>query len=79
MSQSLRTSELIVGFIGFPAAQAFVRGGHIVYGQTRSEDSKGDLVREEIVPVVLDPGSDEGVQAFVELAKDVDVGKYLTT
>ena len=65
----------MVGFIGLPAAQAFVRAGHIVYGQTRSEKSTGDLVKDEIIPVVLDPGSDEGVEAFVKLAKDVDVGE----
>jgi len=67
--------KLMIGFIGLPAAQAFVRAGHIVYGQTRSEQSTGDLVKEEIIPVVLDPGSDEGVEAFVKVAKDVDVGE----
>jgi hypothetical protein len=63
-----------VGFIGLPAAQAFVRGGHIVYGQTRSEKLKGELTKEEIIPIVLDPATDEGVKAFVEVAKNVDVG-----
>ena len=66
----------MIGFIGLPAAQAFARGGHIVYGQTRSEKSTGDLVKEEIIPVVLDPGSGEGVEAFVKVAKDVDVGEF---
>jgi len=63
------------GFIGLPTAQAFVRAGHIVYGSTRSDNSKGELIKEEIIPVVLDPGSNEGVEAFVEIAKDVDVGE----
>ena len=71
-----RISKLMIGFIGLPAAQAFVRGGHIVYGQTRSKKSTGDLVKEEIIPVVLDPGNDEGVEAFVKVAKDVDVGEF---
>jgi nucleoside-diphosphate-sugar epimerase len=64
----------MIGFIGLPTAQAFVRGGHIVYGQSRSEKSKGELIKEEIVPVILDPSTDEGVKAFVDVAKDVDVG-----
>ena len=63
-----------VGFIGLPAAQAFVRGGHIVYGQSRSEKSKEDLIKEEIIPIVLDPATDDGVRSFVEIAKNVDVG-----
>jgi hypothetical protein len=45
-----------------------------VYGQSRSEKSKGGLIKEEIIPVVLDPATDEGVKAFVDLAKHVDVG-----
>lgn len=65
----------LAGFIGLPTAQAFVRAGHIVYGSTRSDKPKGQLVKEEIVPVVLDPENDEGVKAFVEVAKDVDVGE----
>jgi nucleoside-diphosphate-sugar epimerase len=73
--ESLQLSRLMIGFIGLPAAQAFVRAGHMVYGQTRSEKSTGELVKEEIIPVVLDPGSDEGVEAFVKVAKDVDVGE----
>ncbi len=35
------------GFIGFPAAQAFVRAGHIVYGQTRSAAKAKQLAAEE--------------------------------
>ena len=35
------------GFIGFPAAQAFVRAGHIVYGQTRSASKAKQLATEE--------------------------------
>jgi len=67
--------SLISGFIGLPAAQAFVRAGHIVYGQTRSEKSSQSLAKEEIIPLVLDPSTDEGLEAFAALAKKVDVGK----
>ncbi|OCB91467.1 NAD-binding protein [Sanghuangporus baumii] len=35
------------GFIGFPAAQALVRAGHEVYGQTRNPDKAKLLVSEE--------------------------------
>ncbi|KAI0714259.1 NAD(P)-binding protein [Cerioporus squamosus] len=42
------------GFIGLPAAQAFVRAGHVVYGQTRSAAKAKQLVGEEIIPVVAD-------------------------
>lgn len=43
------------GFIGLPVAQAFVRAGHIVYGQTRSEEKARQLVAEEIIPIVCGP------------------------
>ncbi|KAF9074228.1 hypothetical protein BDP27DRAFT_1359735 [Rhodocollybia butyracea] len=42
------------GAIGFPVAQALVRAGHIVYGQTRSEAKAQQLAAEEIIPVVCD-------------------------
>ncbi|TFY69635.1 hypothetical protein EVJ58_g303 [Rhodofomes roseus] len=42
------------GFIGFGAAQALVRAGHIVYGVTRSEDKKKTLAAEEIIPIVAE-------------------------
>ncbi|RDX57332.1 NAD(P)-binding protein [Lentinus brumalis] len=42
------------GFIGLPAAQAFVRAGHVVYGQTRSAAKAKQLVAEEITPVIAD-------------------------
>ncbi|KAJ8469811.1 hypothetical protein ONZ51_g8747 [Trametes cubensis] len=42
------------GFIGLPVAQAFVRAGHIVYGQTRSAAKAKQLAAEEIIPVVAD-------------------------
>ncbi|KAI0649159.1 NAD-P-binding protein [Trametes meyenii] len=40
------------GFIGFPMAQAFVRAGHVVYGQTRSSDKAKRLATEEMIPIV---------------------------
>jgi len=46
------------GFIGFPAAQALVRAGHIVYGQTRSQENAKRIAAEEIIPIVCDPESD---------------------
>ncbi|KAI0671698.1 NAD-P-binding protein [Trametes maxima] len=42
------------GFIGFPMAQAFVRAGHVVYGQTRSSDKAKQLAAEEITPIVAE-------------------------
>ncbi|OSD06535.1 NAD(P)-binding protein [Trametes coccinea BRFM310] len=42
------------GFIGLPVAQAFVRAGHVVYGQTRSATKSMQLAAEEIIPVVAD-------------------------
>ena len=45
------------GFIGFPTSQAFLRSGHIVYGQTRSQSS---AAASEIVPVVCDPYVEAG-------------------
>ncbi|KAJ3822765.1 hypothetical protein F5878DRAFT_577591 [Lentinula raphanica] len=46
------------GFIGFPAAQALIRAGHTVYGQTRSQAKATRLQAEEIIPIVCDPESD---------------------
>jgi len=41
------------GTIGFPVAQAFLRAGHIVYGQTRSESKVKQLATEESAHVPL--------------------------
>ncbi|KAJ3787943.1 NAD(P)-binding protein [Lentinula aff. detonsa] len=57
------------GFIGFPAAQALVRAGHTVYGQTRSEEKSQRLEAEEIIPIVCDPESD----AWHSLVPTLDV------
>ncbi|RSH92239.1 hypothetical protein EHS25_008654 [Saitozyma podzolica] len=61
------------GFIGLPVAQAYVRAGHIVYGQTRSQASAVDLAAEEIIPVICDPYTDEGRAAWGKIAVQVDV------
>ncbi|GAW10223.1 NAD P-binding protein [Lentinula edodes] len=45
------------GFIGFPAAQALIRAGHIVYGQTRSRENVQRFEAEEIIPIVCEPES----------------------
>ncbi|KZT63697.1 NAD(P)-binding protein [Daedalea quercina L-15889] len=42
------------GFVGFPVAQALVRGGHVVYGVTRLESKAKKLAAEEIVPIVAE-------------------------
>jgi len=61
------------GFIGNPAAKAFARAGHIVYGTTRSEKSARALAEEEIVPVVCDPATPEGIKVFSSIAEACDV------
>ncbi|KAF9643435.1 NAD(P)-binding protein [Thelephora ganbajun] len=43
------------GAIGLPIARAFLRAGHIVYGQTRSESKAKQLATEEITPIVCQP------------------------
>ncbi|EJD05188.1 NAD-binding protein [Fomitiporia mediterranea MF3/22] len=58
------------GFIGFPAAQALVRNGHEVYGQTRNAEKTKLLASEEIIPVVADPTKKE---EWVSVAEKVDV------
>ncbi|ORY30349.1 hypothetical protein BCR39DRAFT_529303 [Naematelia encephala] len=61
------------GFIGYRVAQAFVRAGHIVYGQTRSESTGKTLPAEEIVPVVCDPLVDAGRAIWGPVASQCDV------
>ena len=68
-------NPIVIGFIGLPTALAFSRAGHIVYGQTRSSSSTAELAKDEIIPVVFDPSTSEGIKAFVELAKSVDTGE----
>ncbi|KAI0359910.1 NAD-P-binding protein [Trametes cingulata] len=57
------------GFIGLPIAQAFVRAGHIVYGQTRSAEKAKQLAAEEIIPVVADI---KDTAAYLHLVASVD-------
>lgn len=66
-----RLSMLTSGFVGSAVASAFVRAGHIVYGQTRSKDTGERMAAQEIFPVVCDPFSEGDIWAKV--AKDVDV------
>ncbi|WRT64693.1 uncharacterized protein IL334_001627 [Kwoniella shivajii] len=62
------------GFIGFPAAEAFVRAGHIVYGTTRSARSaEQKLSPKEIIPVVADPSSEEGMAEWGKIAARCDI------
>ncbi|KAI0775246.1 NAD(P)-binding protein [Trametes elegans] len=57
------------GFIGYPVAQAFVRAGHIVYGQTRSAAKAKQLAAEEITPIVADTTD---TAAYLPLVAHVD-------
>ncbi|KAJ7461345.1 hypothetical protein B0H11DRAFT_2056849 [Mycena galericulata] len=57
------------GFIGFPVAQALVRGGHIVYGLARTQAKGKELAKEEIIPVIGDAESD----AWIPLIATLDV------
>ncbi|KAJ6505405.1 hypothetical protein C8R45DRAFT_972593 [Mycena sanguinolenta] len=57
------------GFIGFPAAGALVRAGHIVYGLARTEAKATALAAEEIIPVRGDVDSD----AWLPLIATLDV------
>lgn len=52
-----------------------MRGGHIVYGQTRSESTATDFAKEEIIPVVCDPYDDAGKAKWGKVAAEVDVCK----
>jgi len=54
------------GFIGFPVSQALLRAGHIVYGQTRSQDKAKQLAAEEIIPVVGEPTDVATWESLVE-------------
>ncbi|KAJ7723809.1 hypothetical protein B0H16DRAFT_1597991 [Mycena metata] len=57
------------GFIGFPAAQALARAGHMVYGMARTQAKAKILAAEEIIPVLGDVGSD----AWMSLIATLDV------
>ncbi|WWC86816.1 uncharacterized protein L201_001695 [Kwoniella dendrophila CBS 6074] len=62
------------GFIGLPAAEAFVRAGHIVYGTSRSEKTAAEkLGPREILPVVVDVFSEEGKKKWGKIAAKCDV------
>lgn len=64
------------GFIGSSVAQAFVRAGHITYGTSRSESSKRELVAQEVIPIICDPYSKEGLQAWGRIAETADAGEF---
>lgn len=50
-----------------------MQAGHIVYGQTRSEETaNSELSPYEILPVVCDPHSAEGRKVWTAVAKSVD-------
>ncbi|WVR04697.1 hypothetical protein IAU60_001708 [Kwoniella sp. DSM 27419] len=62
------------GSLGLPAAEAFARSGHIVYGSTRSKASaQSKLAPNEIIPVVVDPHSEEGRKQWGKIAAQCDV------
>ncbi|KAJ7501254.1 hypothetical protein B0H11DRAFT_2189154 [Mycena galericulata] len=60
------------GFIGFPVAQALVRGGHIVYGLARSQAKGQELAKEEIIPVIGDVDSDTWIPLIATLDVIID-------
>jgi len=57
------------GFIGLPVAQAFVRAGHEVYGQTRSEKKAKQFIAEEIIPII---GEVDNPAGWVDIVKNLD-------
>ncbi|KAI5479347.1 NAD P-binding protein [Pseudohyphozyma bogoriensis] len=57
------------GYLGLPMAEAFVRAGHTVIGQTRNPANVADLEAREIIPLVaqpLDPST------WAHVVRDVD-------
>ncbi|KAJ7439106.1 hypothetical protein FB451DRAFT_1415908 [Mycena latifolia] len=57
------------GFIGFPAAHALVRAGHIMYGLTRTEAKARTLATEEIIPIIGEVDS----EVWIPLISTLDV------
>ncbi|KAJ7347173.1 hypothetical protein DFH08DRAFT_779468 [Mycena albidolilacea] len=55
------------GFIGFPAAQALARAGHIVYGLARTEEKAKLLAAEEVIPILGDLDSDAWIPLIATL------------
>lgn len=64
------------GFIGSSVAEAFARAGHITYGTSRSESSRQGLVAQEIIPIICDPYSKEGLEAWGRVAETADAGEF---
>ncbi|KAJ7133331.1 hypothetical protein C8R44DRAFT_977516 [Mycena epipterygia] len=60
------------GFIGFPAAQALVRAGHIVYGLARTQEKAKTLAAEEIIPIIGDVDSDAWIPLIATLDLIID-------
>ncbi|KAG8908767.1 hypothetical protein FRB99_003005 [Tulasnella sp. 403] len=58
------------GYVALPIAKAFLRAGHDVVGQTRSQNSTKTLEAEEIFPLVADPAD---ASTWRDVVKDVDV------
>lgn len=65
------------GFIGSAVAEAFARAGHITYGTSRSSASAPELAKNEIVPLICDPVTDEGKKVWGPIASTADVGELL--
>jgi len=56
-SLAMSTSVLVLGatgYIGYGVAKAFRRAGYKVYGVTRTESSRDQLVADEIIPIISD-------------------------
>jgi nucleoside-diphosphate-sugar epimerase len=53
ISELMITFDSASGFIGLPIAQALVRAGHQVFGQTRSQKKAKQLIAEESRPATI--------------------------
>ena len=61
------------GFIGFASANAFVRAGHTVIGQTRSAATARILEQNEIYPLLCDLEKAEDVAHWHKAIDEADV------
>eukprot|EP01111_Echinosteliopsis_oligospora_P005005 TRINITY_DN18164_c0_g1_i1.p1 TRINITY_DN18164_c0_g1~~TRINITY_DN18164_c0_g1_i1.p1 ORF type:complete len:313 (-),score=84.46 TRINITY_DN18164_c0_g1_i1:14-952(-) len=57
------------GFIGQGVARAFRREGYLVYGLIRREEQMGELILNEIIPVLGDAGKPETYKEFTDKSR----------
>ncbi|KAJ7622161.1 hypothetical protein FB45DRAFT_1006191 [Roridomyces roridus] len=63
------------GSVGFPIAQALVRGGHTIYGLARSESKAKTLAAEEVIPIDASNPSTESVDDILQTVVKVSGAK----